>query len=330
MKKFLCVITLLCFLLVSCNKKENDITPSELTIINQNGEEQVIEIKPTNDKEEIKLLFDELPNAKLDTYRFSGVKLDLASNISASSSVYKDNQEINIDLDYQLEASLMTNLKKYRMSGNVKLNGSNKVDSIKYAEKNNVEILADFTNDDSFVYLDILYSLGVLDNTSHFKFDISEFSSEYKGTIVGAIDLLKYYNPISMIPDFKDWIEEYNLSIIETTKDSFVIRFEVPTSLEDMQGMIYADVEFSCSYLLPTSISIDANEFIKEALEQKYIQDYLTEDVNISNAEVSFDLKREYDIYSIKEISEEKKSKYIELDLDKIKQIIESRIMRVV
>lgn len=326
MKKILCVITLFCFLLVSCNKKENNITPSELTIINQNGEEEVIEIKPTNDKEEIKLLFDELPNAKLDTYRFSGVKLDLASNVCASASVYKDNQEINIDLDYKLEATVLTNLKKYRMNGNVKLNGSNKIDSIKYAEKNNVEVVADFTNDDSFVYLDILYSLGVLDNTSHFKFDISEFSSEYKGTIVGAIDLLKYYNPISMIPDLKDWIEEYHLSIVKTTKDSFVIRFEVPTSLVDTQSLIYVDVEFSCSYLLPVSISIEANEFIKEALKQKYVQDYLTEDVNISNLNVSFDLKIEYDIYSIIEIPEEKKNKYIELDLDKIKQIIESRI----
>lgn len=326
MKKFLCVITLFCFLLVSCNKKENIITPSELTIINQNGEEEVIEIKPTNNQEEIKLLFDELPNAKLDAYRFSGVKLDLASNISASASIYKDNQKINVDLAYQLEASLLTNLKKYRMSGNVKLNGNNKIDSIKYADKNNVEVMADFTNDDSFVYLDILYSLGIFDNTSHFKFDISEFSSEYKGTIVGAIDILKYYNPISMVPDLKDWIEEYNLSIVETTKDSFVIRFEVPTSLVDMQSLVYVDVEFSCSYLLPISISIEANELIKEALKQKYVQDYLTEDVNISNLNVSFDMKIEYDIYSIVEISEEKKDKYIELDLDMIKQIIEGRL----
>lgn len=312
MKKILYALFLsLSFLFVSCGEKD---VPAEITIIGENQEEQVYQIRTTYNAEEVKealkLLNDVIPDAS-----FSGVSMKMNAKAEGNITV-KDKEVRTIDLGYDVKMNAETNLKKYQIKGMLEVDGYTKTDSNSLTLNSKQTLKADFQNDDAYLYFDITANLDVLRGTMKLKQNILEFTDSYKAMIVSFIDLYKYYKISAIIPNIDQFVEDYKLAIVKTTKDTFTLSVHLPSSLiaEDLDFSedLVLNVEISCKRVLPTSITFEADELIKALLEEEYVEKYLAAEVDVKTAKLSFSIELEYGDYTIPTISEEEKALYTE------------------
>ncbi len=304
-------LILISVLFAGCASKE---APAEITILNEANEEITYKINKTEDIEEVKEVFQKLHQAQPDS-NYTGVSIALSSAIGGKVIITKD-ETSTIDLNYDLEVKAQANLKSYRMNGTFNLSGNTNTDSPSLSFKTLNHFSLEFVNDDQFAYLKGDVQTGDTRVVVKNKVSIEDFSNQYKSMIQASIELMKYYNPIDLIPDIENLIETYQISIIKTTKNTFTLQFHIPT--QDLIGnlslgeRIDFDVEISCDTLLPVQIEMTADEVISKLLKDQYIESYLTDNVQIQNPKFSILIQLEYGNYSIKELDDAEKETYKE------------------
>ncbi len=321
MKK-LGIIFLFLVCLTSCDHKKEE---SAELVLNQSGEPITLSVRPTEDPEEVSHILNTI--VKYGTFDFSaynGVQLDLSSKILGDVYIQKNEKGSSIHLDYELTSNIITNLKKYQIKGTIQLNGSSSTESESFSIMSNNQCSALFQNDDENLYL----AATLANNDSRLswmmKTDISSFTAQYKGTIIGVLDLLQYYPISNMIEDVDEFVREYQACITSTTKDTITFGFYIPT--EELESKLYCEMRISCQSLLPVYLEVVADDIIKEILQKKYIEEYLSEDVIVQKAFFSIGMYILFDKYQITPLSQEEKEKYNQVDyqvlLDYIKKFL--------
>lgn len=320
MKK-LGILLLFLVCLTSCDNKKEEA--AEL-VLNQSGEPIALTVHPTEDPNEVSHTLNTiLDYGTFDFSIYNGVKIDLSSKIVGDIDINKNEKVSSIHLDYDLTSNIMTNLKRYQLNGAFQFKGVSSTQSESFSIKSNTQCSAQFQNDDESLYLDA--SLATSDNRLSWKLktDISHFTAQYKGTIVGILDLLQYYPISNYIEDVETFVQEYQACIAATTKDTITFGFYIPT--EKLESKLYFEVCISCQSLLPVHLEVVADDMIKEILQKKYIEEYLSENVVVKNATYSFGVDIQFGQYQITALSEEEKEKYAQVDyqtiLDSIKNI---------
>ncbi|MDE5856109.1 MAG: hypothetical protein K2H06_03580, partial [Anaeroplasmataceae bacterium] len=176
MKKIILSFLMLCCLfLTSCGSKE---VPAEIKIINENQGEISYQISKTDNLDKVKEIFNELNKAKINP-KFNGFSLDLKTELEGKITI--TNQEVRtIDLGYTLDVDAIANLKKFRTSGSILLNGFTNTDSESLFLKTKNKLSLDFINDDHYAYLKGNLEDGNNRLTVKDKIGIIEFIEEYK------------------------------------------------------------------------------------------------------------------------------------------------------
>lgn len=313
MKK-LGIILLFLLCLTSCDNKKEEY--AELKF-NQSGEEISLSVHPTEDPEEVRHTLNTiLDYGSLDVSTYNGVKFNLSSKMAGDIDINKNEKVTSIHMDYEYSSNVTTNLKRYQMNGTIQFKGSSSTQSESFYMKSNNQCSAQFQNDDENLYLDA--SLATNDNRLSWKLktDISSFTSQYKGFIIGVLDLLQYYPISNIIEDVDAFVKEYQARIAATTKDTITFGFYLPT--EELESKLYLEVRISCHSLLPVHLEVVANNIIKEILKEKYIEEYLSEHVIVKEATFSFGMDIEFGKYQIMSLSNEEKEKYAQVDYQTI------------
>ncbi|MDE6661382.1 MAG: hypothetical protein K2J93_06135 [Anaeroplasmataceae bacterium] len=316
MKKILLPFLLIFCLFCSCAPKE---TPAEIIFIDENQEEVSYQITKTDHLDEVKEIFDKLNKVKINS-KFNGVSIDLITELEGK--VVITNQEVRtIDLGYTLNLDAIANLKKYRMSGNVILDGFTNTDSDSLSLNTKNKLSVGFVNDDAFMFVKGNLEEGSNRLSLKNKINIQEITSQYKTIISSSIDLMKYYNPLDFIPEYNEVIDSYNITISKTTKDSFTLRLQVPANQIfkelDTDLKLTIEMEISCVNLLPIRLEFEANDIISMILENEYVEKYLSSTVKVEKAKLKVDLKLKYDYFEVKELTEEEKINYKEYSITK-------------
>lgn len=312
MKKILFFLLFsLSLLFVGCGAKE---APAEVLLIGEDQEEILYQIKKTENLEEVKEIFKNLNTAKIEN-SFNGISLDFKAELEGK--VIITNREIRtIDLGYTLDINAIANLKKYRMSGTLLLDGFTNTDSESLTLKAKNKLLLDLKNDDTYLYFKGSLEEGDNQLSLKNKMNIEDITKEYKTAIASFMDIMKYYKPLDFIPEYQTMIDEYQITICKTTRDSFTLRLRLPANIifKDLETdlLLALDMEISCKNLLPIHLQFQADDAISMILEDKYIEQYLSSDVKVKNAKLKVTIKIKYDNYIIEELTEEEKTKYKE------------------
>ncbi|HRF70514.1 MAG TPA: hypothetical protein PKV66_03700 [Candidatus Pelethenecus sp.] len=299
MKKIiLCLIGIFSFFfLCSCDKN----VPAELVIMNEDKQEQTIKITTTENKDELLVLFDQLKKAKLNPIQFSGVSLSITSKIKGKMSIGEEDKT-NIDLNYDIHMETIASLKKYILSGKVTLEGYTKTDSLNLSLNAKQKLLANVINDDDNLYVNYSFETEGIKSKAKKKLDISSFTEEYKIKIMNALDILKYYNPITLFPE----LESYVTAVSATKKNSFTLKLSIPTE----NTFIDCFIELSCQNLMPIHFKINLDEVLIEELEREYLDKYVGQPVYVEDALFTIEASLDYGNYSIMPLTEEEKDTY--------------------
>lgn len=314
MKKIFIPILICFFFLVGCKKKA---VPAELKIYDEAGNEQVLMIHATEDEKEILNLFELVDQSYLAPYSFSTAQINLNTALNGALIVDLNEKKVNIDLDYRLDTDLLLHFKSFRFTGSMELKGTDKTESIDFSSENQNHIKCDFQNDDAYIYLNGALLLG--NNKINLRGKTSaEFLQQYKAYFMAFPELIRHKKLTYFLGDLERFTKDYQVSIIETTQDSFTIRLNVSAASLDPQhvlsGYSIADVEISCQNFLPISFSLSGNEIIEDALKKKYIEKYLTDQVSISKAAMELTGHIIYGQETLSLLDEAEKEKYTEFD----------------
>ncbi|MDE7264151.1 MAG: hypothetical protein K2N64_05780 [Anaeroplasmataceae bacterium] len=322
MKKVVSFILFLCFLfLTGCGDKE---APAEVILLGEQQEETIYQFSKTSQPAEIKEIFEKLNDAKRDT-EFNGIDLNVECNISGN--VLITNQAITtIDLSYNLGMQAKMNLKKYLLSGVLSADGYVNTDSDSLSFKSKLRAGLNIANDDQYIYAQGILEDGNTKATIRHKYDISLFTQQYKAMITSFIDLMKYYKLSDFLNQDIDYISDFQIVILKTTKDTFTLQLQIPANLgiEETQidGQIPIEIEVYCSNLLPKQIRFSADELISLWLENKYVEQYISGQVEVKKAKLDFIVNCNYDYFTIEQLKEEEKETYKEFkfssDLSKV------------
>lgn len=310
-KLLLSFLMFFCLFVVGCGSKE---VPAEITLITENQEEVHYQITKTDQLDEVKDIFNHLNLARIEN-NFNGFSLDFKAEIEGKVKI--TNQEIRtIDLAYTLDIQAKTNLKKYRMAGSISLDGFTNTDSTSLSLNMKNKAILDFTNDDDYIYLKGSLEEGGSHLSLKNKVSIEDFTKENKLLLSSYIDLMKYYNPLNLLPNYAEWIDMYHITIPKTTKDTFILRLQVPANLIfkelDTDLTITIDVEISCANLLPIYLEFQADDIISLILENEYVEKYLSSIVEVEKAKLKVSAELHYDYYTIEELDESEKVHYKE------------------
>ncbi|MCM1130445.1 MAG: hypothetical protein NC310_00820 [Roseburia sp.] len=310
MKKImLFILMIFCFCVVGCDAKE---VPAEIILVDENQEAVTYQISATDNLDEVKEIFNKLNKVNINS-NFNGFSLDFKTELEGK--VVVTNQETRtIDLGYTFAVNAITNLKKFKMSGTISLDGYTNTDSDSLSLKTKNKLSLDLVTDDMYAFLKGNVETGDNHFTIKDKVNIYEDIKEYKPSISSYIDLMKYYNPLSFISNPSSFIDTYHVIICKTTKDSFTLRLQIPANLifKDLDTDLTTDVdiELSCANLLPIHIEFQADDAISLILENEYIRQYLTSTVQVENAKLKVDLNLKYDYFEVLELTEEEKETY--------------------
>lgn len=304
-------LILMSLLFTGCASKQ---IPAEITVLDEANEEITYKIHKTDDVEEVKEVFQMLCRVKPNS-NCTGVSLHMSSALDGKVIV-STSETSTIDLGYTLEVKAQTNFKSYRMNGTIDVDGHTNTESPSLSFKTINHFSLEINNDEEFAYLKGDIQTGDNRVAVKNKINIEEFSKRYKSTIQASIELLKYYNPVNMIPDLENWIEAYQISIVNTTRNTFTLQLHIPSSdlFEDLSvdAVLDIDVEINCETLFPVQIEMTADEVISKLLKDQYIESYLTDNVQIQNPKFSISIQLEYGNYTIKELTKSEKETYKE------------------
>lgn len=301
----------LCLACVGCSEKQ---VPAEITLTDENQQEISYQIKKTDSAEEVKEVFKNLNNAKIDN-NFSGFSLSFQTDLEGKVTI--TNQETRIiTLGYSIDMNVMANLKKYRMNGSFLLEGYTNTDSDSLSLNVKNKLLLDIQNDDTYLYLKGNLEEGNDSLSIKNKMNIEEITAKYKAIITSYIDLMKYYRLSDLYPEYMEWVDMYHITISKTSKDSFTLRLLIPASLifNTLDSTLNLDIEvgISCKTLLPIEFQFQADEILSLLLEDEYIEKYLSSTIEVNKAKLKVFAKIKYDTYKIEEMAEEEKENYKE------------------
>lgn len=312
MKKIrLICILILSILFCSCEEQES---PAEVQIKNEDGVVETFEITETEDKEEVKKVLNTIHmNAVIDDFSMNGTKVNMSSHLDGAVKIKNNNVTTKVELSFDLNTLLTMNLKAYLMNGEINIDGYTKSESDQMYLNSSYQIKTDVKNDDSFLYVNGVFKIGGMDGKLKNKVSIEEFTLENKAQIISLIDLLKYYKITSFIGNIDDFVETYQASIVNTTKDSFILKIVVPSNVLDdsLESTFELRLAVSTVNFLPISVEVFADDLIKELLKNQYIEEYLTEEVVVEKVRFQFKLLFEYGNYEISELNEKEKEEYV-------------------
>lgn len=296
-------------LLNSCEKE----TPAELKIKTTEGKDETIFIHCTEDKTEIDKFFESMELAQLEQDTINGFRMDFSSIIAGDVIIHHE-KETKISLGYDIKANLIANLKKYIANGNFEINGFTKSEADDLFVDTQQAVVAEIVNDEDFLYLDGTLKIGNNKMKEKRKVDISEFTKEYKSLFASFPDLLKYYNPLNLIPEVKTFLKEYTVAVSATTSTSFTLKLSIPLALVDSTLEVEKNLDFfielSCKTLLPKKISWNGDALLAELLEKKYDDKYLPSQIQIEHASFTLECFIEYGKFDVQGLSAADKEQY--------------------
>ncbi len=311
MKKIICIFLIfLCLPIVGCKKN----TPAKVTL----NDNENYTFNKTSNLEEVKEIFTNLNNVKLNV-NFNGVSLKINSNISGLVHITKDELR-TVDLNYDLDFNSLINFRKYLLNGTLTAKGYANTESSNLSLKSNLNTKLNVINDDYYLYAEgLLKNKDMSLNLKH-KLNIETFTKKYKTYITSFIDLLKYYKITDFLNKDIDYITKYNIIITNTTTDSFTICTNIPSNLGfdefNINGTTPIYITISCDNLLPVNISFKTKELVTKWLENKYVEQYLSSNVEVKDANLDINLEIKYGYIEVKELKEEEKNLYLEYNFN--------------
>ncbi|MCI9182519.1 MAG: hypothetical protein HFG91_00340 [Acholeplasmatales bacterium] len=312
MKKIHIFLSIILFLLlVSCSKSQVD---AEFKYLDENQVEQVYYIKKTEDPEQVRQLVDILKKQKADS-NFNGIHLKLKSNLEGQVMVDTPEKR-SIDLGYNLNIDAITNFKKYQLDGTIILDGYTNTESPSLTLKTKDQFTGTVLNDDAFLYMTGDLKTGNTQIKVKHKLNIQSFTDQYKAMIISSLDVLKYYKLSEFIPNMNNLVDLYEVTIVDTTKDTFTLRLNISNDLifpdENITMKLPVEVIISCNSLLPIGINLLLDEFISKALQNEYIDKYLSNKVVVNQAKGSVSIEMNYGYFTIEGLTEKDKQEYKE------------------
>lgn len=307
------ILFCICFL-VGCHEK---IVPAELKVYDVSGNETVLTIQATDNAQEITDLLKRVDEGYLAPYSFSTVQMDMNMHVGGAVSVDLNQKKTDIDLDYQINNTMLLHFKEFRLKGSVEIKGSDHTTAVDFTSHNQNHLMCDYQNDDEFLYLNGAFLVGENKVNLQGKTAV-DFLQQYKGFVASLPELIRHQKLTYFLGDIEMFVNAYQLSIVHTTKDSFTLRLSIPASQFDSQnvltGVCNIEIEISCQSFLPISFSISGDDLIEELLKTKYIEKYLTEQVSISKASLEWTGHITYGNETLSLLSEAEKEKYSEFD----------------
>lgn len=311
MKKIICtILVFLSLFLVGCKKD----SPAEVVL----NDGQSYTFCKTSNLDEVKEIFTKLNDVKSNA-SFNGASIKLNSKINGLVHITKEELR-TIDLNYDLNFNSDIGFRQYLINGSLSAKGYANTESSNLSLKSNLNAELNIVNDDSYLYAEgLLKNKDMSLNLKH-KLNIESFTKKYKTYITTFIDLLKYYKISDFINSDIDYIEKYNIIITDTTKNYFTICANIPSNLGfnefNIDGTIPVYITIGCDNLLPTNISFESKEFISLWLENKYIEEYISSNVEVKDANLDIDLEIKYGYIEVKELKEEEKNLYLEYNFN--------------
>lgn len=317
MKKILLIVITVLFSisLYSCGPKEEDAVVS----IKLGDELQDYLISPTTDKRKIEEVLNTINvYAPVPSFDYNGLGFDFKLQVEGDLLV-KNTKETKVNLKYDISSALNINIKKFISSGTLLVDGFTNTDSIDLQIKSKYKIDTNVTNDMEYLYLDGLFDLGNNSISAKNKIGIKDLVQEYQSSLAFYFEFLKYRKLTSLIDDIEAFIDEYNVSIDKTTKDTITLGLEIPLNSyiesSDSSLKLKINLTISCQSLLPVMIDFQADELLGSILEDKYLEKYTNSSVEVNSSSLSFVLKIEYGKYNIEELADIDKLSYNLIDI---------------
>lgn len=305
MRRILCLIlACISLLMVGCKKE----SPALVELKDGSN----YSFNATASLDEVREVFEKLNDVRVDV-NFNGASIRLDSNIKGLINITKDELRA-IDLNYDISIDSKINFRQYLLNGVLLAKGYANTESSSLSLKSRLNAELNIVNDDSY-----LYGAGILDNKDmtlslKHKLNIESFTKSYKSYITAIVDLLKYYKITDFIDKDIDYISKYNITIANTTNDTFTICANIPSNLGfkefSIEGTIPIYITLGCDNLLPRSISLNASELIGLWLENKYVEEYISSSVEVASANLDINIAINYDYVEVKELAEEEKALY--------------------
>ncbi len=303
MKKIKIFIILFLSMILVCSCQKNQMTE----IILENG--SIYKISKTNDKNEVRSIFQSLKQAQFERESFNGLEIKMKSEAYGKVRIENETQT-NVEVKYDISLDGKANLKKYLFDGTLNLEGYTKTRSPSLVVDAKQKIIGNLKNDSSYLFLNGIYESN--DNRINIKkkTDISSFTNQYQGLLMSICDIMKYKRLSEIIPELDSFILEYATAITQTKTSSFTVQFSFPVK----QNNIDVFIELSSKTLLPISCSLHLDAILLEQLKEKYIEKYMTDLIEIDKASFKIKLDLTYGNYSITELNESEKEEYSEIN----------------
>ncbi len=311
MKKIIFIILVfLSLFIVGCKKD------SAAEVVLNDGQNYTF--NKTSNLDEVKEIFNKLNEAKLKV-NFNGASIKLNSNINGIIHITKEELR-TINLDYDFDFNFDVGFRQYLLNGNLIAKGYANTESSSLSLKSTLNTQLDLINDDSYLYVKGLFKNKDISLNIKNKLNIEKFTEEYKPYITSFIDLLKYYKITDFFNKEIDYVTKYNIIITKTTTDYFIICANIPNNLGfdefNIEGTVPIYITLRCDNLLPTNISFKSKELISLWLENKYIEQYISSDVDVKDANLDINIDIKYDYIEVKELQEEEKKLYLEYNFN--------------
>lgn len=299
-------ITMAILMLASCS------TPCELNYTNSEGELVELNVKPTDDKEEVYEAINALGKIEDENtgeYKSVRISMDTLLLIKDADNLIDFKLDAELEMNDQLNMYADLELKaKYDLNFGYGFTQAKEmyIDGDVYTDSENIYLDLDTKDNGSEVemknkisFTDAQEMLGGLMGGFDFSETIPSFDSNI--TSIPSLDFSEYGETKEEILKF---IEENNITIAKTSKSS--ITFKISISGEELEldtdDTLDLFFEIDVKTMLPVSIKIEANKVMKA----------LKEEEDLKKAKFEFEMEFEYGNFAIETLKESEKDDYVD------------------
>lgn len=299
-------ITMAILMLTSCS------VPCELNYTNSEGELVELNVKPTDDKEEVYEAINALgkiEDENIGEYKSVRISMDTLLLIKDDDNLIDFKLDAELEMNDQLNMYADLELKaKYDLNFGYGFTQAKEmyIDGDVYTDSENIYLDLDTKDNGSEVEMknkmafdEAQKMLGSLMGSFDFDETIPSFDSDI--TSIPSVDFSKYGETKEEILKF---IEENNITIAKTSKSS--ITFKTSISGEELEldtdDTLDLFFEIDVKTMLPVSIKIEANKVMKA----------LKEEEDLKKAKFEFEMEFEYGNFAIETLKESEKDDYVD------------------
>lgn len=290
--------------------------PAELEYTNEEGELVTLNVKPTEDKEEVYEAITALESVSTEEKEeFKSIRL------SVKTSVLVEDDENLIDLE--LSSNLEMN-DQFEMYANINMAAEYDINfGYGISQAGEMSVKGDVYTDSENIYFDLATKENGTKSEMKNKMALADVAGMLEG-LMGSFDFDSMLPNMDStvtspdlgveIPDFNfsevgetkeeilAFIEKNNITIAKTTKSSITFKAGVAASELGLESDATLDILFGIDVntLMPVSLEIDADAVMKA----------LKEEEDLKKAKFNFKVELEYGDFEIKSLTDSQKKEF--------------------